>query len=104
MANFAVDALESKVDTLHHENERLKAALNRFRELDVHDPDLADSLWAIQQEESPHDTSLLEHDACVIEQMRFPTMLRKMWSGQEVQSWLQEQADEKRRKAGIGRM
>jgi transcriptional regulator NrdR family protein len=27
--------------------------------------------------------------------LRFPTMLRKMWSGQEVQSWLEEQADQK---------
>lgn len=104
MTNLTVDALESQVNKLQQENERLKAALNRFLELDAHDPDLVDNLWCLQQEESPHDASLLEHNARLIEQMRFPTMLRKMWSGQEVQNWLQEQADEQRRKAGIGRM
>ncbi len=70
-------------------------------ELDIHDPDLADSLWCIQQEESPHDTNLLEHDACVIEQLRFPTMLRKMWSGTEVQQWLVDEASRIRSQGGV---
>lgn len=38
--------------------------------------------------------TIAEHDAEVIERLRFPTMLRKMWSGTEVQQWLQEQADQ----------
>jgi hypothetical protein len=101
MTNFAVDALESQVDALHRENERLKAALNRFLELDIHDSELADNLWCIQQEESPHDTCLQEHDARVIEQLRFPTMLRKMWSGTEVQQWLVDEASRMRSRGGV---
>jgi len=31
--------------------------------------------------------------ACAVEELRFPVMLRKMWSGGEVQAWLSEQAD-----------
>jgi hypothetical protein len=101
MTNFAVDALESQVDALHRENERLKAALNRFLELDIHDSELADNLWCIQQEEAPHDTNLHEHDAHVIEQLRFPTMLRKMWSGTEVQQWLLDEASRIRSQGGV---
>ncbi|SDZ96214.1 hypothetical protein [Marinobacterium iners] len=38
--------------------------------------------------------NIAQHDAEVIEGLRFPTMLRKMWSGTEVQQWLKEQADQ----------
>lgn len=44
--------------------------------------------------------SLARHDADLIGSLRFPTMLRKMWSGGDVQQWLDEQADEYRRQAG----
>lgn len=46
------------------------------------------------------EASLSARDAEVIGKLRFPTMLRKMWSGGEVQKWLQEQADQVRYQAG----
>lgn len=45
------------------------------------------------------EASLAQRDAEVIASLRFPTMLRKMWSGGDVQRWLNEQAEEKRRQA-----
>ena len=36
--------------------------------------------------------SLAKHDAEVITNLKFPTMLRKMWSGGEVQDWLNQEA------------
>lgn len=49
---------------------------------------------------APVSTASLAHrDAEVIASLRFPTMLRKMWSGAEVQQWLSERAAEKRRQA-----
>ncbi|MDX5979592.1 hypothetical protein [Vreelandella alkaliphila] len=47
-------------------------------------------------------TSLAHRDADTIASLTFPTMLRKMWSGGEVQQWLNEQALEKRRQAEGG--
>jgi hypothetical protein len=47
--------------------------------------------------------SLKTHwQADAVSSLRFPTMLRKMWSGGEVQQWLEEQADEMRRHAEGG--
>lgn len=51
---------------------------------------------------SAPETSLALHDAGVIASLRFPTMLRQMWSGGDVQRWLDEQAEEKRRQAAEG--
>jgi len=45
------------------------------------------------------ETSFAELEAQVISGLRFPTMLRKMWSGGEVQAWLEEQADAHRARA-----
>lgn len=39
------------------------------------------------------NTDTTSHDAKVIESLRFPAALRKMWSGGEVQQWLKQQAD-----------
>lgn len=38
-----------------------------------------------------------------MEDLRFPVMLRKMWSGGEVQAWLAEQADRIRHQEEAGR-
>lgn len=46
-------------------------------------------------EETPI-ASLALRDAETISSLSFPTMLRKMWSGGEVQQWLDEQAADKR--------
>lgn len=54
--------------------------------------------WQKARLQAPN-TSLVHHDADVIASLKFPTMLRKMWSGGEVQQWLHEQAEEKRRQA-----
>lgn len=43
--------------------------------------------------------ALIHHEAEVIGSLRFPTMLRKMWSGGEMQAWIGEQAEERRRQA-----
>lgn len=40
--------------------------------------------------------ALSRREAEVIDSLSFPTMLRKMWSGGEVQQWLSERASEKR--------
>lgn len=48
------------------------------------------------------DTSLARRDAEVIRSLRFPTMLRKVWSGGDVQRWLDEQAEEKLHQAKKG--
>lgn len=41
---------------------------------------------------------VLKHlQADAIEDLKFPTELRKMWSGSEVQQWLKEQACQKRK-------
>lgn len=48
-------------------------------------------------ESEPVD-ALAEHDALVIENLKFPTMLRRMWSGGEVQAWLKEEANLLRQK------
>jgi hypothetical protein len=48
------------------------------------------------------DTSLSVHDAETIASLTFPTMLRKMWSGGEVQQWIDEQAANKRPEAQKG--
>ena len=42
---------------------------------------------------------LVEHDADLIGNLKFPTMFRKMWSSGEVQAWLKEQANLIRQKA-----
>lgn len=47
-------------------------------------------------------TSLALRDAATIHALSFPTMLRKMWSGGEVQQWIEEQASDKRREAEGG--
>lgn len=44
------------------------------------------------------DEMLRNIQADAIENLQFPTMLRKMWSGNEVQEWLKEQAKTKRKK------
>ncbi|MCL7941174.1 hypothetical protein M8009_12850 [Halomonas sp. ATCH28] len=48
------------------------------------------------------NAALARRDSEVIASLRFPVMLRKMWSGGEVQQWLSERADEKRREAEGG--
>ncbi|MES3674400.1 hypothetical protein QC589_00435 [Halomonas elongata] len=45
---------------------------------------------------------LARRDAEVIGSLHFPTMLRRMWSGGDVQRWLDEQAEEKLRQAERG--
>lgn len=40
--------------------------------------------------------------ADVIDQLQFPTVLRKMWSGSEVQQWLKDEADRMRQKGKGG--
>jgi uncharacterized protein YqgQ len=56
------------------ERDQLKAALQRFMDLNVHDRDLSDELWCIQQEEVPNDISLAQHDAEVIDRLKTEMM------------------------------
>jgi len=48
------------------------------------------------------NAALARRDSEVIASLHFPVMLRKMWSGGEVQRWLSERADEKRRQCEEG--
>jgi len=48
--------------------------------------------WLCVLDDTPQQC-LAAHDAEVIENLKFPTMFRKMWSGSEVQAWLEEEAN-----------
>ena len=48
--------------------------------------------WLCVLDDTPQQC-LAAHDAEVIENLKFPTMFRKMWSGSEVQAWLEEVAN-----------
>ncbi len=48
--------------------------------------------WLAVFDETP-EQSLAARDAEVIENLQFPTVFRKMWSGSEVQAWLNEEAN-----------
>lgn len=60
---------------------------------DPHDLDSpAVMRWDKLLEQAP-EANLAEHNAQVISNLKFPTMLRKMWSGGEVQDWLNDMAE-----------
>lgn len=52
-----------------------------------------DDLIAALRAQSRADTDEIERLRAALD-MKFPTMLRKMWSGQEVQKWLDDRARE----------
>lgn len=47
----------------------------------------------VEAVETSPEIALAELKASTLRQLRFPTMLRKMWSGGEVQQWLCDEAD-----------
>lgn len=51
-----------------------------------------------------HEEALALLRSNAVSQLRFPVMLRKMWSGGEVQAWLEEQAERILQEAGAGHL
>lgn len=71
--NAARDAIEkgkAERKAIEQERDQLKAALQRFMELDQNDRDLPLELWAVQHDVSPVDISLALHDAEVLERFK----------------------------------
>lgn len=77
--------------------ERIKAAWEENADSSVY-ANLTDAMEAVL-DSSPSSASLAHRDAETIASLAFPTMLRKMWSGGEVQQWLNDQALELSRQA-----
>ncbi|MGP9633740.1 hypothetical protein ACT3R7_11805 [Halomonas sp. AOP43-A1-21] len=86
-----------QIEQLTAHIERIKAAWEENADSSVC-ANLTDAMEPVL-DSSPSSTSLAHRDAETIASLAFPTMLRKMWSGGEVQQWLNEQALEKRRQA-----
>ena len=85
----------------------LDSALNELRDVLMYkDPHLAkkhkdyetlEELCETLNELKKGGAEILTHiQADAIEELHFPALLRKMWSGHEVQEWLQSQANHKR--------
>ncbi|GAB0154631.1 hypothetical protein [Marinobacterium sp. BA1] len=95
MANYAVDGLEEEIVRLKAENDRLMAAValaveafnNYGMDVETYPTTehvrLMNNLYGV----------LAQHDAAVIGNLKFPVMLRKLWSGAEVQAWLANEAN-----------
>jgi hypothetical protein len=109
------DAIAQRIVELEQERDQLKAQINGMKEAiddlvrnsegiaGLHqngDVALWDELltggrfdeWLCVLDDTPQQC-LAAHDADVIENLKFPTMFRKMWSGSEVQAWLEEEAN-----------
>lgn len=100
---------DAEIDRLKQERDQLKAHIQILKSAaygvmesdDMEDEEdkstmhsnLNDALLATPEQ------SLAAHDVDVIENLQFPTLLRKMWSGSEVQAWLKECADQLRQQA-----
>lgn len=84
------DEVQSRINELEAENALLKQERDQLKAV-LHDVNTTDYRFSVEQ--------LAEHDAQVIENLKFPTMLRRMWSGGEVQAWLKEEANLLRQKA-----
>lgn len=90
--------LARKRDAMAAQLKKLITAVRKWEGLNVTAGSKAAELveGALRIALEPIEASLAHHDADVIASLRFPTMLRQMWSGGEVQRWLDQQADEKR--------
>lgn len=91
-AEIELDALAAHVEQLNNE----AAMLDEIG----HDGVLGNLLQTLA--DGPSTISLALRDAEVVASLRFPTMLRKIWYGGDVQAWLEEQAEELRRQAEEG--
>lgn len=102
--------LEQERDALVAQNAEFKTALLRFAEivdaLDHHThPNIECDAVAADMRRVANDSanaSLARADADVVASLSFPTMLRKMWAGHEVQAWLNEQANRRRQQDEAG--
>ena len=95
------DALVAQVDRLEEELAEAKRSYTVLK--DTFANQVQQAVKRARMEWAKEDkAALARHDAEVIESLRFPTMLRKMWSGGEVQQWLDNQAEGKRIQADGG--
>lgn len=96
-----VERLAFERDALAAHVERLKDILTVVTKWQNH-VDPGERTAAIELLKESPLISLAHRDADTIASLSFPTMLRKMWSGGEVQQWINEQASEKSRQAEGG--
>lgn len=107
---------QEKIDQLQRQNDELKAGLAKLVELITdayrsytdHEGDDVGAFrnivsavsHIVDYELEGISTQSLQHiEVAGIERLKFPTMLRKMWSGGEVQEWLKEQAEQLRQQS-----
>lgn len=99
LAQRYVPATQS--DEVQAQYERLRADLEQV--IVLNDPGPRRRL-ALEQREGdgvPINKLVALLRAETVSQLRFPVMLRKMWSGGEVQAWLEEQSERFMQDAGV---
>ena len=104
-ATSAADAIEEVARNLHKDNfvsyAQNRADANRLRNLAARITDLEAKLREIRQD-MPYVMGWnagFDHALNETIKLKFPTMLRKMWSGREVAEWLNKAQDKARRAA-----
>lgn len=84
------EALNELEDALQYKFEYLVKKHNDLETLE----ELRETLNELKKD-GPEMLKHIQADA--IEELYFPALLRKMWSGHEIQEWLKEQACQKRK-------
>jgi type II secretory pathway component PulF len=72
--------------------DRLSSGIAEALGIEIGEHSSANNPWA-EAITAIEEFDIAVHDAEVIENLKFPTMFRKMWSGSEVQAWLEEEAN-----------
>lgn len=86
---------ERERDALRAHLNYIKQIFNQWNSAEIEDAKALTALilWMNCLPMASLDRWHAEMKADAIEELTFPTMLRKMWSGGEVQEWLDQQAD-----------
>jgi|TARA_R110000851_G_scaffold333472_1_gene513556 hypothetical protein len=99
LAQRYVPATQS--DEVLAQYERLRADLEQVIVLNDSEPGRRLALEQREGDGVPINKLVALLRAETVSQLRFPVMLRKMWSGGEVQAWLEEQSERFLPEAGV---
>jgi len=90
----SIDIVKAERDALAAQNEMLQSELRYFIDGDFEFNEGSEHLadYIVEVLAKTPQQCLAEIRAEAIASLRFPTMLRKMWAGGEIQEWLKEQA------------
>lgn len=91
----------SKSDEVLAQYERLRADLEQAVAPNNPGPGCQLAWEAREGDGIPIKQLVAQLRAETVSQLRFPVMLRKMWSGGEVQAWLEEQSERFLQEAGV---